>query len=146
MATHTIDMTLALPRSLVERITRAAEANRISVADVIATTVDHALPLVPDLPPALLRELLAMLDYSDDALHAALRPTIRPAEDRRLRELTSMAKARPLSTDETLEQARLLEVSEWSMIRRAQALAILRRRGYDLPLAQEVFEDEDALG
>ncbi len=146
MTTHTIDLQLALPRSLVERITRTAEANRTSVADVIATTVDHALPLVPALPPTLLRELLAMLDYSDGALHTALRPTISPTDDRRLRELTGIAKIRRLSTDEALEQARLLEVSEWSMIRRAQALAILRRRGYDVPSAQEVFEDEDVLG
>ena len=146
MTTHTIDLQLALPRSVVERITRTAEANRVSVADVIATTVEHALPLVPELAPTLLRELLAMLDYSDDALGAALRPKISAADDRRLRELTGIAKARHLSPEEAAEQTRLLDLAEWSVIRRAQALAILRRRGFDVPSAQEVFEDEDVLG
>ena len=146
MTTSNVHMQLTLPRTLVDRISRAAAANHVSVEDVIVSSVDHVLPAVPDLPPDVLRELLAMLDFSDEALHAALRPSISAAEDRRLRELTAASKARPLMSGDAAEQARLLDLSQRSVIRRAQALAVLRRRGYQVPSMDEAFEDEDVRG
>jgi succinate dehydrogenase flavin-adding protein (antitoxin of CptAB toxin-antitoxin module) len=144
MTAQTVELKLALPRALVERIIQTAQASRVSVSDVVAATVDHALPAVPDLSPDLLRELPAMLDFSDNALMSALQPD-NPASDARLRELTAAGKDRSLTPAEAVELDRLLEINERDVIRRAQALAILRRRGYAVPSPDEVLAGQDDL-
>ncbi len=96
MSTQVVQLQLALPRPLFDKLQRAARANDVSVEDVIAESLDHVFQVVPDLPPAVLRELLAMPEYADEALADIARaPGF--AQDERLRQLTALSKARALS-------------------------------------------------
>lgn len=132
MTTQIVQLQLTLPRPLFDKLQRAARANDVSVADVIAESLDHVFPAVPDLPPAVLRDLLAMTEYADEALLDIVRAPGH-AGDERLRQLTALSKTRALSEDEASEQTRLLEASQLAVLRRAQAIAVLRRRGYVVP-------------
>lgn len=133
MSAQTIDITLALPRQLVHKLERAARAQRASVADVVAGTLDHILPAAADLPPTLLAELLAMVDLSDAALQEVAAARLTASDDQRLRELDEQARVRPLADGEVAEHEALLNRWQEAVIRRAQAMLLLQRRGFDVP-------------
>lgn len=144
MTTQTVTLQVALPRSLVENFEVVAKAEQRSVEELVAAKLGDLMSPVSGLPPDVLEKLLQMNDYSDAVLWEATRSSISLADDRRLRELTQISKERELTPAEAQEQAELLNLSRRSVIRRAQALAILQRRGYALPLHEE-FEDKAAL-
>lgn len=145
MTMQTITLQVPLPQSLVENFEVVAKAEQLSVEDLVAAKLGGLILPVPGLPADLLEELLKMNDYGDSALQEALRPAISLTDDRRLRELTHLSKERELTSPESHELLKLLELSQRSVIRRAQALAILRRRGYSLPADDEEFEDKAVL-
>ena len=92
------------------------------------------VPLSPssDLPEALAAELAEMMWLSDEALRHATQPTFTP-EQQRLAELNDLEDEHPLTQAEQSEQAELLAGYERSLLRRAQAFAVLARRGHQLP-------------
>jgi len=134
MAAGTVDITLALPRSIVQKLEQAARAQQITVADVVADALDHVLPAANELPPELLAQLLSMMDLSDTALQAAAVARLDEADDSRLRQLVLIGHDRPLTADETAEMESLVARWQEAVIRRSQALMLLERRGYDAPL------------
>jgi len=97
------------------------------------STINAALTAPPNLPPDLADELAVMHLFSDDALWAAVQPSLSPAEQHRLRQLNHLAGERPLTQAEASEQAVLLRAYHRSVLRRAQALAILGQRGHPVP-------------
>lgn len=134
-----------LPESAFRKLQRAAELTYRSVDDVLVSTIDAALTAPPDLPPDLANELGAMRLLSDDALWAAVQPSLSPAEQHRLRQLNHIAGERSLTEAEAAEQTALIEAYHRSVLRRAQALAILTQRGYSIPredLLHVPFDDE----
>lgn len=82
------------------------------------------------LPQELAAEFAAMHLLTDQALWASVQPSISPAEVHRLRQLNHAAGERSLTDAETSEQAALLATYHVSVLRRAQALAILAQRGH----------------
>ncbi len=67
------------------------------------------------------------------ALRAASRPTFTVEQQRKLQALNDLEDERPLTEDEQAERAGLLAEYERSMLRRAQAFAVLAQRGYSVP-------------
>ena len=67
-----------------------------------------------------------------DRVRAAA-PSFSPAEQRRLSQLNHIAGQRPLRRAEKSEQTQLLAAYHRSVLRRAQALAILTQRGHATP-------------
>ena len=124
---------LQVPEPIYRRLRRAAELTHRSVEDVLTTTVDVALPSTPDLPPDIADDLSPMSMFSDDALWAATESSLSAAGQRQLRQLTHAGGRRSLSAAEKAEMARLLELYDRAILRRAKALAILAQRGYELP-------------
>ena len=122
-----------LPLPIYRRLKRVAEITYRSVEDVLASTVDAALPLDPNLPSDLADDIAAMPMMNDDALMAVAESSLSPAQQRRLQQLTEFGGQRRLSTSEEAELAHLLELYNRSVMRRAKALAILAQRGYELP-------------
>jgi hypothetical protein len=103
-----------------------------------------SVPVPPDLPPELADELASMHLFSDDALWAATAPSLSPTEQHRLSQLNHLASQRALTDAEQAEQERLLAAYHRSVLRRAQALAILAQRGHPLPqLKESQTEDND---
>jgi len=144
MAEQTI--TVKLPESAVRKLQRAAELTHRSVDEILANAIHAVLTAPPDLPPDLADELAAMRLLSDEALWAAVQPSLSPAEEARLKQLNRIAGERPLTQAEAAEQAALLEAYHRSLLRRAQALAILAQRGHPVSPdnLRSVSSDDDA--
>lgn len=138
MATQT--MSVPLPKSVFLKLDRAAKLTHRSVEDVLATTVNAVLIEPPGLPTEIANELAAMHLFSDKALLAATQPSLSPAKQFRLSQLNHTAGERPLTQAEEVEQQRLLNAYRRSVLRRAQALAILAQRGHPLPAEPESLD------
>jgi len=100
---------------------------------VLAATLAVALPPAPDLPPGLADELAEMIWLSDEALYAATLATFTHKQQARLAELNAIEDNRSLTELEQTEQVQLLAAYERSILRRAQAFAVLARRNHPVP-------------
>ncbi|HLF90412.1 MAG TPA: hypothetical protein VI451_15800 [Anaerolineales bacterium] len=125
-------VSVEIPESLYYRLQRIATVTHRTVEDVLASTVNASLPPQLDLPESLADELAAMQLFSDEALWAATESALSSADQRRLRQLGENADARKLTTGEKKELESLIEKYDRAVLRRAQALAILAHRGYDI--------------
>ncbi|HFQ93334.1 MAG TPA: hypothetical protein ENK32_04960 [Anaerolineae bacterium] len=132
MAEKTI--AVQLPESAYRKLQKAAELTYRSVDEILVSTIETSLPTIPDVPPELAEELSAMHLLSDDALWAAVSPALSQAEQTRLAQLNQLAHERPLTPAEEAEQNDLVAAYGRSVLRRAQALAILAQRGYPVSL------------
>lgn len=126
-------LTVRLPASVVAKLKRAAALTYRSVDDIVATTVDAVLAEPKNVPADLAAEFAAMHLLSDQALRAAAQPSLSAAELHRLRQLNHAAGERSLTQAEAAQQAALLDAYHVSVLRRAQALAILAQRGHEIP-------------
>ncbi len=126
-------VTIEVPEPLYRRLQGAAAAAHRTVADVLTSAVTVALPPSPDLPAPLAAELAEMIWLSDDALRAATQPAFTAQHQERLALLNATADERRLSIAEQQERLRLVDAYEYAVLRRAQAFAILQRRGHAIP-------------
>jgi hypothetical protein len=140
MTTQTVSV--GLPRSVFLKLKQAAELTHRSVEDILVTTVNAALVEPPGLPADLANELAAMHLFSDQALRAAVHPSLSPSEQVRLSQLNHNAGERCLTQSETAEQEHLLDAYHRSVLRRAKALAILAQRGHPLEVETELPDDD----
>ncbi len=124
---------VGLPVPLFDRLKRAAELTHRSVEDVLASTVNVALPPDPTLPAEVVDDLAALALFSDEALWAAAESSLSPAQQRRLEQLSDVADSRSLTAAEASELSQLLEHYDRSVLRRAKALAVLAQRGHHIP-------------
>ena len=130
-------VTIEIPSNLFESLKQKANFMHRPVEDLVVQTLSVAAPPA-DLSPELVIELEAMLNFSDDALWAATKPSISETERVRLEQLNTLAGTRPLSEAEKKEQSQLLQAWQRSMTRRAKAFAILKLRGHPLPTVDEL--------
>ena len=93
--------------------------------------LDNA-PALPLLPSEVERELAAFPALSDDLLWHVATTVLTPAEQFELAELNWHAQAGDLSLSQQARQAQLIEQYDRIMVRRAEAIAQLRSRGYDV--------------
>lgn len=135
-------LTLTLPDSVVWKLQRASELTYLSMDEIVAGAVDATLIGEQMLPAALEAELAVMHLFSDEALWTATYPSISLFEQERLAQINELAHERPLSRAEELEQQALLDAYNRSMLRRAQALALLKQRGHDITPALRPLQDD----
>ena len=121
-----------IPKTIFRRLRRVAELTHRSIEDVLATTVNVALPTASDLPADLADDLAAMTMFNDDALWAAAKSSLSQAQQLRLDQLTHAGGSRKLTLAESSELTSLLESYDHSVLRRAKALVILTHRGYEI--------------
>jgi hypothetical protein len=131
-------ISVPVPEPLYRRLERVATLTRRSIADMLASAITVVLPPAPDLPEPLAEELAGMMWLSDAKLRTATRPTFAVQQQRRLHELNDAEDERPLTESEQAERARLLAEYERSVLRRAQAFAVLTQRGHRTPKYAEL--------
>ncbi len=129
-----------VPAPLYQRIERLARATRRSVPETLASALTAALPPAPDLPQPLADELAGLRWLSDAGLRDVLRPTFGKTQQARMSELSSLEDSRPLTEAEEKERQQLLVEYQRSLLRRAEAFAILSQRGYTLPDYDELSQ------
>lgn len=122
-------LTITLPDAVFKILTGMAELTYRTVDEVVLSAVETTA-ISPDLPGDIASELASMPTFSDEKLWTAIKPTFSEYEQSRLTQLSELD--RPLTRMEEAEQATLLRAYDRSVLRRAQALALLKQRGHDL--------------
>jgi len=135
MSSMMTTVNVQLPERTFRRLQRAAEVTHRSVEDVLASTVEAALPAFSHVPEPLATDLAAMVMFNDDALWAAAESALSRAQQRRLNQLTHAGGQRSLTSAEAAELAQLIDLRDQAVLRRARALSLLAYRGYEV-LAQ----------
>lgn len=134
-------ITVTLTESAFHKLEQAAQLTHRSVEEILATTIDAVLAI----PPKPTDEWAAMHLLSDEALWQATQPTITPAEQEQLHELNHLAGERPLTDEEIITQENLLEAYQRSIVRRSQAIAILKLRGHSIPQDIQAYPNGPAI-
>lgn len=134
-------ITVTLPAATFHRLKQAAQLAHRSVDEMLATTIDAILAVSPQLA----NEWAAMHLLSDEALWHATKPALTSTEQERLHELNHLAGERALTEPEMSEQTALLEAYQRSIVRRSQAIAILKLRGHPIPQTIPAYPNESAI-
>lgn len=144
MAPSTQTISVQVAESVYRRLQRASDLTYRSVDEILSSALTVALGLSPELPAERQDELAGLGMLSDAALWAASESSLSPAQQRRLHQLNQAAGERSLSSSEEREQTQLLDLYQRSVLQRAQALALLTYRGYDLPERADLPDHLDA--
>lgn len=125
-------VTLTLPAVLYERLQRRANQARHTVEDELLEVVATALPTEDALPPDLSEALSPLPLLDDTALWRAARSHLAAEFAAELEQLHIKRQREGLTEGETHTLARLVRQYERAMLVRAQAAAILKKRGHDV--------------
>lgn len=122
-------VTLNLPEDVYQRAELWARRNGKPVADVLAETIELSL-----LPLGFLREKKRPKDWNDEEVLAATDAQMPASDDRRLSELLDRQQAGTISSQESNELLRLMEVYQEGLLRKSEGLREAVRRGLRQPL------------
>lgn len=124
-------ITVTLPDILYRRVQEAAKATAMTQEEVLAQSIALMLPeLEADLPDEVRLEFRALSLASDAKLWEVARIQMESNRQQQLEQLASLQKERALTSSEQTVLARLLKEAELLMLRKAEAFALLARRGY----------------
>lgn len=146
MSSNGRTISVELPEPIFRRLRHIAEVTHRSVEEVLATTVDAALPQTSGVPAEVADDLAALSLFSDTALWTATEIRLSPDQQQRLNQLTADGKARRLTDAEVAELNQLIDAYDRAVLRRAKALAILAQRGYDISSRSELPAHMDERG
>lgn len=138
----TDQITLTLSDELSLRARQIAESTAQPVEQVLIEHLKTLSPPLPTLPPDLQQELNALHNLSDDTLWTIARDQMPDDAQIRAHDLMDKNTRETISDDERAELEKLAERADQLMLRKAEAAAILRSRGYpfnqaDFNLAHE---------
>lgn len=125
-------VTVDLPTTLYNRLKRRAEQTQRPIEAEIIDAVAGALPADDDLPPELSRQVAALAAADDETLWQMLRGTFPRKKSARLESLNLQHQAGEWNDELAQEVEQLATELEDYMFLRAQAMAVLMQRGYDL--------------
>ena len=129
------ELTVQLSTQIYRRFEHMAQVINQPVETIVLTSITGNLPPSLDDVPANLRNDLLILQTLDDAtLWAVARGKLPPAQQMRLEALLARNSASLLTEAEQEELARLGEETDRLTLRKAHAYALLRWRGFPLPL------------
>ena len=130
MATQTL--TVQLPDRLYSRLEqRASQSNRSLEAELIEVLAT-AIPVDADLPPEIAKEI-AHLEHLDDAsLWQTAQASLTAEMSDRLEQMHFKQRREGLSEIESHTLAALVRQYEQTMLIRAQAAMLLKKRGHDV--------------
>lgn len=131
----TNSVTITVPNRLYQRLARVAEETERDVSDVLLASAEAMLTVEAAneaLPANIVDELTAMQWFSDTALWEATHPTLSEQQQATLSKLSRQQAERPLNEVEQTQMTQLLAEYDRSVLRRAQALALLSLRGHHL--------------
>jgi len=131
-------ITLRLPEVLYRQVERRAQRMRRPIEDELVAVVSSALPALDDLPADIADEL-AQLDYlTDDELWQAAHAVLPRRDSERMQALLLKRQREGLSVAEERETQRLAHRADRTMLARARAVALLKKRGCDISALKPV--------
>jgi plasmid stability protein len=130
MAENTLTVTLTEP--VLKNLRARAEHSNRTVEAEAAEWLAQAPPVSEEGPRDLDALLAPFRSKTDEELRALLRSSLTAQEQQRVADLNSKAAATGLTEQEREEQDRLVALFDEKLLLRAQALGVLRERGYSL--------------
>jgi len=121
-----------MPSALYDRIKRRAEQARRSVEAELLEAVAMAVPAADELPPELAETISSLAHLDDETLQRAARSHFSAEKATELETLHLKRQDEGLTEDEAQRAAELTGQYERAMLIRAQAMALLMQRGYDV--------------
>jgi hypothetical protein len=132
MATR--ELTVQIPDQVYRRLKGVAQEFSQSLEAIVLTSITGNLPpSLDDVPADLREEMRALQTLDDDALWAVARSKLPPEQQARLEVLLSRNNTGTLTKMEREELKRSGEEVDRLTLRKAQAYALLRWRGFPLP-------------
>ncbi|MCC7449053.1 MAG: hypothetical protein IT324_16665 [Anaerolineae bacterium] len=126
-------VTFTVPDYVYDRARRVAEATAQPVEQILRQQILEAFAdLLPKLPPDEVAELTALNQLSDDALRAIAREQLPADAQARLQALMDRNSMGTNSETEYRKLEALVERGQRLMVRKAEASAILTRRGHHI--------------
>ena len=123
---------ITVPENVFQKIYTVATVTDRTIDDVISSTVNATYTAPADIPASIANELASMQQMKDQDLWDAIVPSVTSMQQERLSELNKLANERELVLSELNEKEELLIKHHRSVLRRAQAIAILTLRGYTI--------------
>jgi replicative DNA helicase len=123
------NITISLPENLLKRVRQvASERNR-----TIENTIIDVLQLLVGTSDEALDTQLSLLETtSDEQLWSIAQLSLSASDYERLRALIEKGRNEPLLREDERELDQLSEMSEYWMVLRSKALAILKQRGHNV--------------
>ena len=132
MATR--ELTVRIPDQVYRRLKHMAQEIDQSLETIVLTSITGNLPpSLDDLPTDLREELRTLQTLDNDALWAVARSELPPAQQAHLKVLLKRNSTGTLADSEQEEMNRMGEEIDRLNLRKAQAYALLRWRGFPLP-------------
>lgn len=133
MAATTLEpILLHLPDVLYRQVAKRAQRTNVSLEDELVTMVAATLSSNDDLPEVTIDAMTQLAFLDDEDLWRAAQLQVLPEENSRMQFLTTKRQAEGLQSEEQAEVEHLLQQFDHVMLVRAQAMALLRERGFDL--------------
>ena len=129
-------VTITIPERLYRRLQVVADTTNRAIGDILIESAEAMLPVAEadaTLPTEVADELAAMRLFSDEVLWKAAELTLSLEQQARLSELIRRQGERALTSTEENELKILMAEYDRSILRRAQALALLSVRGHAIP-------------
>ena len=130
-------ITLNLPETIYEQIRRAAEKARRPVDEVLVEAVTAVAPVMHTASGELRTALAQMAYLNDAALWQVARATMLTEQQERLEALHHKQQSQGLTTEEKAEEQALLALYRETVLVKAQAVLLLKQRGYDVSDPQQ---------
>jgi hypothetical protein len=121
-----------LPKQLYRRVEKRAKQTRRSVESELLAVVAQAMATEDELPEELSTSLEELSLLDDKALWRVARKGMKASETTQMEKLHFRRRQKGLSESESQALARLVGQYEKHMLLRAQAIALLKQRGYDV--------------
>lgn len=131
-------VTIKLPESLYRFARQVAEATKQPLEAMLQDSIAHTLPPLDDVPPEEAVELAKLTALDDAALWREARATMTAAEQAEMHELLDRQEAGKLTSSERARLQDLLDTYGWLTVRKAHAYLLLARRGYRVPMQEDV--------
>lgn len=130
MSNHPV--TINLPENVYSQIQNAAKRSRRSVDQVLEEAVIAVAPILESGSDQLKSALAHLAYLNDAALWQLARSNLSQVQKERLEELHYKQQSTGLSPDEKEEEEALLAFYRETQLVRAQAIALLKQRNYDV--------------
>jgi hypothetical protein len=137
----TEQITVTLPEDISTRVRQIAETTSQSVEQIVLNYLKSLTIQLPSLPVDDQAELDALHRLSDDALWTIAREQVPEAAQARARALMEKNSRGTITDAETAELEELVQRADRVMLRKAEAAAILKERGF--AFSQKDFRPQD---
>ena len=123
------EIIVELPPLAYAQLQAMATTQQRAVAAIASDLILAELPIMPALPDDVEQELAAFDRLSEDVLRLLANSTLSAQEQAELAQLNEEAQGDGLQPGEAERRERLLALYDRTLVRRAQAALVLRRRG-----------------